>query len=166
MPHLRTELLFYMLPKKNYSEAIPYIEQAIKLETDNSLKAQYYYEGAQMYNKTKSFATARNYARKALELNPKMGNAYILIATMYAVTANSIGKDQFAHNAVFWAAVDKLSQAKNADPSVASDADKLISTYSAHFPKKEEGFMHSVLEGNSYTVGGWIGEVTTARYYK
>lgn len=152
--------------KEKYNDALPYIDQAIKLETDNLLKAQYYFEGAQMYNKLKSFVTARDYARKALDLNPKLGNAYILIATMYAVTANSVGDDQFSHNAVFWAAVDKLNQAKNVDPSVASDANSLISTYSAHFPKKEEGFMHSVLEGNSYTVGGWIGETTSARYYK
>ncbi len=152
--------------KENYTQALKYIDEAIKREVNDSLKADYYFKGAQIYNKMKDFVKARDYARKAIDLNPHLGNAYILIATMYATTAGSIGKDQFAHNAVFWAAVDKLYQAKKADPKVAPDADKLISTYSSHFPKKEEGFMHSVLEGSTYTVGGWINEVTKARYLK
>jgi len=152
--------------KEKYSQAIEYMNQAIELETVDSVKAGYYYEGAQIYNKTRSYSSARDYARKSINLKPNNGEAYILIATMYAATANSIGQDDFAHNAVFWAAVDKLNQAKNADPSVTSQANSLISTYSGHYPKKEEGFMHSVLEGASYTVGGWIGETTSARYYK
>jgi tetratricopeptide (TPR) repeat protein len=152
--------------KENYDEAAKYFDDAIKMEKVDTLKAQYYFEAAKLYNKQKQYGKAREYARNALNLNPNLGNAYILIATMYAATANSVGDDQFAHNAVFWAAVDKLIQAKKVDPSVSEDADKLISTYSAHFPKKEEGFMHSVLEGQSYTVGGWIQEVTSARYYK
>ncbi len=152
--------------KQKYTEALNYIDQAIKLDSVDSTKANYYFEGAQMYNKMKSYAKAREYARKAIELKPNFGNAYILIATMYASTANSIGKDQFSHNAVFWAAADKLIEAKRVDPSVAKDADKLLNTYSGHFPGKENGFMHNVLKGASYTVGGWIGETTTARYLK
>ncbi len=152
--------------KENYDEAAKYFDDAIKLETVDTLKGQYYLEAAKLYNKQHQYSKAREYARNALQLKPDLGEAYILIGMMYAATANSVGDDQFAHNAVYWAAVDKLIQAKKVDPSVAETADKLISTYSAHFPKKEEGFMHSVLEGSTYTVGGWIQEVTTARYYK
>lgn len=150
--------------KNNFEQALKYMDQAIQLETVDTTKADYYYETATMYNKISNYSKAREYARKAVSINPNMGKAYILIATMYAATANSVGKDEFAHRAVYWAAVDKLYKAKNVDPSVSSAADELISSYSARFPKKDEGFMHSVIDGDSYTVGGWIGEVTKARY--
>lgn len=152
--------------KDDFEQALKYMDQAIQLQTVDTTKANYYYEAATMYNKISNYSKAREYARKALSINPNMGKAYLLIATMYAATANSVGEDEFAHRAVYWAAVDKLYQAKKVDPSIASAADDLISSYSARFPKKDEGFMHSVIQGDSYTVGGWIQEVTTARYNK
>ena len=43
-------------------------------------------------------------------------------------------------------------------------ANKLIRTYSAYFPSKEEVFMHpDIEEGKSHHVGGWVNETTTAR---
>ena len=152
--------------KKDYETALKYLDEAIKLETVDTVKAEYYYEGAQMYNELKNYVKAREYARNALKLDPNMGKAYILIATLYGNTASSVGQDAFEHAAVYWVAVDKLVKAKSVDPSVTEAADALIKTYSARFPQKQDGFMHGVYEGNSYTVGGWIGETTTARYYK
>ena len=156
--------------REKYEQSLGYFDEAISLEEVDSLKAKYNFEAAKVLNKQRKYSEARQYARKAIELKPDCGKAYILIATMYASTASSVGSDAFEHQAVFWAAVDKLIQAKNADPSVAETANTLISTYSANYPTKESGFMRTssdpVYEGDSYSVGGWIGEVTTARYLK
>ncbi|MEX2597442.1 MAG: hypothetical protein WEC59_10985, partial [Salibacteraceae bacterium] len=54
-------------------------------------------------------------------------------------------------------------QAKNIDPSVASQAQSRINSYSAQFPKKEDCFFHGITEGTSYTFDCWIGETTTVR---
>ncbi len=154
--------------KDKMDEALKYAEEAINLKKeDDTLKAEYYFNAAKIYNKLGNFSKARSYAYKALELRPNWGDPYILIATMYAVSAPNCGKDDFQHNAVYWAAVDKLIQAKNADPSMADKINELISTYSAHYPEKKDGFMHSAYEGDTYNIDYcWINETTKVRYLK
>ncbi len=154
--------------KKKYDEAAKYAEEAINLCTQNdSLKAEYYFNAAKIYHELGQFSKARSLAYKALELRPNWGEPYILIAAMYAESAPNCGDDDFKHNAVYWAAVDKLIQAKNVDPSVAEEVQKAISTYSAHFPTKKDGFLHTVYEGDTYTIDYcWINETTKARYLK
>jgi len=152
--------------KNNFPEAAKYYDLAIESETVDSVKARYYFEAAKVYNQLNQYSKSREYAKNSIRLNPTNGKPLILIATLYAATASSVGQDDFEHSAVFWAAADKLLEAKKIDPSVTADADKLLQIYSARFPKKEEAFMHSVYEGAAYTVGGWIGETTTARFYK
>ena len=85
-------------------------------------------------------------ALEALKINPNNGQALLLIGKAYAFYSPSYGADAFDHASVFWAAVDKFARAKQVDPSVAEEADKLISTYSPHFPNKEEAFFRSVTE--------------------
>lgn len=150
--------------KEDYDKSIQYFDEAIEKEVVDTVKGEYYFEAAKVYNKQNKYSKAREYAREAIKLKPNCGKAYILIATMYAATANSVGTEAFEHQAVYWVAVDKLVQARNADPSVSETANSLIGSYSSRYPNKEEGFMRQVYEGNSYTVGGWIGEVTSARY--
>ena len=84
---------------------------------------------------------------------------------MYASTAKSVyPSDPVLLRAVFYAAFDKFSKAKQVDPSCAEEANKLIGSYSAHLPSTEEVFMHPDLEkGKPFTIGGWIGETVTVR---
>ena len=154
-----------MLDKKGrYDEAIDNYKKAIGFATADTMKATYNYYIALALHKQKQYSSARTYCNKALELKSNYGQPYILIATMYAQTANTIGESAFDHQQVFWLVVDKLNRAKAVDPSVASDVNKLIGTYKAQIPNKEEAFMHSVTNGASVSIGGWIGETTTARF--
>ncbi len=153
--------------KENYQEAEKYYLEAIKLDSVDTVKANYYFQIAKIQRKLGNYSKAREYALQAAKLNPHFGDPYILIAMMYAATASNCGKDQFAHKAVYWAAVDKLIKAKEVDPRVASKANSLIVRYSAMFPDKNDGFMHGVYEGNKYKIEGcWINETTIARYKK
>ena len=89
--------------------------------------------------------------------------AYILIAQMYASSAGGIFQESEKQGLVFAAAVDKLQRAKSVDPSVTSEANKLINQYSRYYMDKETAFMMGMKEGETVHVPGWIGETTTIR---
>jgi len=61
-------------------------------------------------------------------------------------------------------AVDKFQKAKQVDSSVADEANELIRRYSPYFPSRDDIFFKPELqEGQSFFVGGWIGESTVCR---
>ncbi|NPA67549.1 MAG: hypothetical protein GXO50_02960 [Chlorobi bacterium] len=158
------KLALFYLKKENYEDAAKYFEDAYKQETDSDKKAEYYYYAAVVAYAQNKLSYARSLALKAAGLKEKYGKPYILIAKMYAGSANSCGTTKFEKQAVYWVAVDKLIKAKSIDPSVAEEADRLIAKYSARYPSQEEGFMLTWTAGKTYTVGCWIGESTKVRY--
>lgn len=151
--------------KKDYDTAIKYFEEAANLETDPAAKADDYYMIALLAFEQNSYSKARQYCQKAIEANPNYGAPYLLIGKMYAATAKSVYPDDgVLARAVYYAAIDKFEKAKQVDPSIAEEANTLISAYRAHLPSTEEVFMHPELEkGKTITIGGWIGERTTVR---
>lgn len=153
-----------MLEKRGKEdEAIDNYKKAISLAETDTMKAKYNCSIAKLLQKKNQIANARTYAREAINLNPKYGLPYIIIATLYG--ANPVGEDHFDKSKTYWLVIDYLQKAKAADPSVATEAQQLINRYIGSCPKKEEAFMHSITPGMTITIGGWIGETTTARFY-
>ncbi len=154
------------LGKKEYKKANEYLNKAIGLETSDSLKAKYYFRLAQSTNELGQKAKARTYANKAISFRKDYGAPYMLIATMYASSGcKKMTKPEGELSRIaYWVAVDKLIQAKNADPSIASQANKLIGMYSGNYPNSEDAFFFGVTKGTRITVGCWINESTTARF--
>lgn len=150
--------------KKEFSKAIAFYDEATKLSTSKTDKADFQYKIAQIYyNELENYPKARDFARNSLEYNPKNGNPYILIGIMYA-KSKEIYKNPVLSKTVYWVAVDKFIKAKQIDSSSAEDADKLIRTYSSYFPTKDDIFFHPDLQaGKSFFVDGWIGENTICR---
>ncbi len=150
---------------KDYEKASDYMNQAINMETTDSLKARDYYKLAQFANAMKQRPQAKKYALQAIELKSNYGAAYILIATMYASSGCSqlVSPEAKLHNVAYWCAVDKLLQAKKVDPSVEDAANELIRKYSGVRINKEDAFMLGVSNGKTVRVGCWINEVTRAR---
>jgi len=139
-----------------FIEAVPNLDDVLKAKTC-------YYLASINYDQ-KRYSEARSYALKSLAINPNDGKCYMLIGNMYAASAASCGgSDEIASRAGYWAAVDKFIKARNVDPSVADDANKVIATYSSYFPTRERLFFNDIKEGSSYNVGCWIGETTTVR---
>ena len=69
--------------------------------------------------------------------------------------------------APYWVAVDYMRKAKNADETLADEANKMIAQYSKYFPQQSEAFMFDVLDGASYTVScGGMRETTIVRTQK
>lgn len=153
----------YMYYKKgDVDKTIQFFDQAIELEEDPIKKSEDAYNAAVVLFSKKQLSKARSYANKAISLNDSNGKAYILIANMYASSPN--WSDESALNrCTYYLAIDKLQRAKNVDPSVAEEANKLIGTYAAHTPKPEDLFFLNLKKGDSITIGGWIGESTVIR---
>ena len=152
-----------MLEKRGKEDdALDNYKKAISLAETDTMKAKYNCSIAKILQKKNQVANARSYARQAINLNPNYGLPYIIIATLYG--SNPVGEDSFEKSMTYWLVIDYLQKAKAADPSVANEAQQLINRYIGSCPKKEEAFMHSVTQGKTITIGGWIGETTTARF--
>jgi tetratricopeptide (TPR) repeat protein len=146
-----------------YDKAIKAMEDVIKLTQDNALRYKTEYELIQVLLMQKRYSQARDHASKALQLRPNSGEILLLIGKMYAASSDMCGDDEISKKSVFWAAVDKFNEAKRVDPSVAEEANKLISTYRQYFPAAEKLFFYSMTVGSSYKVECWINETTTIR---
>ena len=60
-----------------------------------------------------------------------------------------------------------MSKAREADPSLASEADNLAGQYRRYFPQQADAFMYDVQDGQAYTAGcGGLRETTTVRTLK
>ena len=153
----------YMAYKKgDYDTAIKYFDEALSLEGDNEKKAQIAYAVAATLFNVKKLSQARGYLQKAISFKENYGDAYILLAQLYASSPN--WNDESALNkCTYFVVIDKLQRAKAVDPSVADKANELISTYARYTPKAEDLFMLGIKAGDRVTVGGWIGESTTVR---
>ncbi len=139
------------------TEALEYRNKAIDLETDTYKKSEYLYRIAYTL-KNKSKSQSRAYAYRALKVRPSMGKAYLLIANLYASSANGCGTDEFSKRMTFVAARNKAAQAKRVDPSLTSRANKYIKSYNASAPSKKLIFTLGKTSGASHKVGCWIGE--------
>ena len=149
---------------KKYRDAATYFDQATKTN-DNDRKYRAYLNLSMCYWDLGSFSRARDLARNAAQINPTAGEPYLIIAELYAQSARQFN-GEVEKRAVYWAAVDKCIQAKNINPSIADRANAMVRSYSAAFPTIETIFFNDYSEGQSYTVGGWIGETTTVRARK
>ena len=149
---------------RKWSDAATFFEQATK--TDNNDRRYRAYRNLGMcYENMGSLGRARDIYRRAAQVDPTNGEPYLLIAMLYAGSAKQYNGD-IERGAVYWAAVDKCQKAKSLDPSCSDKANSLIRAYTAAFPSMETIFFNDYSEGQSFNVGGWIGETTTIRAKK
>ncbi len=144
--------------KGKKTEALEMYKKAIDLEINPVKKSRYLLTIAQDLSKKGQKSSARKYANDAIKSNPSNGSAYLLIATMYASSANSCGTDVFTKRMVYVAALNKVRRAVKVDPSMSSKSRKYIKSYTANLPTKEMIFAEGVKEGDAFKVGCWIGE--------
>lgn len=144
---------------KNTPKALEYYNQAAQLFTDATRKAKVYYKIATMYgNGNKS--QARSYARKALEAKPSFGQSYMLMAQLYAASANECGKTPFEKRAVYWLSAQYASKAAAVDPSLKATANRQAASYNASAPSRTDIFNEN-MSGKTISFNCWIGESIT-----
>jgi hypothetical protein len=141
---------------KNTSKALEYFNQSAQLFTDATKKAKVYYKIATMYgNGNKS--QARAYARKALVAKPSFGQAYMLIAQLYASSSNECGKTPFDKRAVYWLCAQYANKAAAVDPALKATANRQAASYNGYAPSKTDIF-NGDMAGKTISFNCWIGE--------
>lgn len=143
------------------TKATEYFKQAVDQEQDPYKKSGYLLKVAQNRMKKGAKSEARSYCYEALKHAPSNGKAYLLIASMYASSANSCGTDVVSKRMVYVAAVNKARRAKSVDPSISRMANKYIKAYSANMPTKKDLFVAGVASGTKHKIGCWINETVT-----
>jgi len=147
--------------KKNASaNAEKYYNESATLHTEGFEKAKLYYRLAVMSKKKGSKSKAYNYARKTLAAQPSFGKAYLLIANLYASSANSCGTSQFEKRAVYWLAANIADKAGKVNGSLKKSAAKTSANYRAKAPSKEMIFSES-MAGKKVAIGCWINKSVT-----
>lgn len=140
------------------NEAMTYYQQAVDQEPDNFKKAKNLYKIAQLFAKKGQKSKARSYANQAIKNNPGYGKAYLLIASLYASSANDCGSDEFEKRMVYVAALNKARRASAVDPAISGTAAKYIKNYSSNMPDKKLIFTKGITPGSSFSIKCWIGE--------
>lgn len=151
--------------EENTDLAIVRFEEAALLTTDGKEKAEALYNIAVIHASGKNYAVSRRYARQVVEANPGHGKAYLLMANLYAAAAPAIyPSDSILARTVYYAVLDKLEKARQADPMLDGEVLELIVSYRRLLPSADDIFMHPDLEkGKTFTIGGWIQEKTVIR---
>ncbi|MCJ7466596.1 MAG: hypothetical protein MUO53_07880 [Maribacter sp.] len=135
--------------------AVADFDKALGLETDAKKRSNIAYKVATIY-KNGSKSTARSYAQKAIDANPSNGKAYLLIAHLYANSANECGTTPFEKRAVYWKAAEIARQAGRVDPSLSGRASQAAASYNAKAPTKEMIFS-SGMAGKTVSFSCWVG---------
>jgi tetratricopeptide (TPR) repeat protein len=143
----------------NTTKALGYFNQSADMFKDNSKKAFVYYRMATMYAKSNK-SQARTYARKALNVKPSYGRAYLLIAQLYGSSINDCGSNPFDKRAMYWLAAQYADKAGAADPSLRAVASKTASSYRAAAPSRTQIF-ESGKAGERIVFNCWVGESIT-----
>ena len=117
---------------------------------------------ATLYFSKENYDRSRSSLQKCLANNPNRGDAYILMAQLYAVK-HDWSSEPALNRCAYFAVIDKLEQAKKVDSSVAAKANELISQYKKQTPQADDLFMLGYKVGDQIEIKGWINETTTIR---
>jgi tetratricopeptide (TPR) repeat protein len=146
--------------KGKSTEALKYYEESILLESDQYKKAKILYKIAVKFKNSGRKQSSRRYAQKALRNQPSMGRAHLLIASLYASSANDCGENQFNKRAIYWLAADLARKAGRVDASIKKLATRTAQSYMGRAPSKTDIFSEAN-EGSKIKFNCWVGASVT-----
>lgn len=153
------------LKAKDYDRAIQYYEEALGHAIQPDDKTEILMYEAAIYQQEGQKAKAREVLRKSLSIDPEQDTPHVMIANMYASSANSCGEEKPAlKSLVFVAAYNEMQAAiahASSDEKRAA-YQRTCGSYKAAFPAKGDLFMQAgKTPGQSHTIGGWMGVTVT-----
>ena len=141
--------------------------KSLYAQNNDSILVAKYIKQAEVFLKQKDCEKVREYSLKALEINPHIGKAYIIIGSAYIYSVETCSENAITSGMIFCLAVDMFQKAKEVDESVSKRADQMIEAYSQYFfDQGVDGFVCNTKEGEKYKIGCWINEETTVRFFK
>lgn len=153
-----------LMGKDQAREAAEYFKEALDKSEDNDSKAKACYFWGQALMGSNQFSSARSAFYEVSKYDPTMeGKCILFISQMYLSSAASCASHDGKIRGAAWAAYDKAARAKSLDPSIADQAERVMSSARGQWPTQEAAFFYSITNGQSYRVGCWIDESTTVR---
>ncbi len=153
--------------QSEYNTAMGHFKKAIEMAENATMRRDIYHSMAEVQQDMGNLRAARRYARQAIEEDEDFGEAYLLIANVYATAVQNAGSMEREDRAVYWLVLEYYQRAAQVDPSVKSRAQNAIQTYRKYIPSREDMFFKGWEEGDSYTIDygpyQWINETTTVR---
>ena len=156
-PSADTYFYLGMLKQKqgDSKEAIDNFNKAVELETNASKKSSILYKIALTY-KNSSKSKARDFALKAIAEDGSNGSAYLLIANLYAGSANECGETQFEKRAIYWKAAEMAKKAGRVDLKLRERVAQTVASYEAKAPSRTDIF-ESGMAGKVVSFKCWVG---------
>lgn len=145
------------LKRGNVKEAVYYFEKSAEMETDKRQQADLYYEIASVYRNIDK-ASAKNYALKAAEANPKFGKPYLMLAEMYSSVTGECGLNDFQRKALLFLSIETIKKAEAAEPKYKPTVAALTERYSKELPSKSEAKDAGYRKGDEVVYKCWINE--------
>ncbi|WP_108722883.1 tetratricopeptide repeat protein [Rhodohalobacter barkolensis] len=156
-----------------YEAAIEFLEESFEKAENDADKKEISLELAETHQQLEEFRQARQYARQAIDIDSNYGEAYMRVAAIYAASISECTGGQALERedrTVYWLVVDYLNKAKEADPSLASNANNRAESYSSAMPTSEDKFFKGWEAGDNFRINGevrecyaWIDEATTVK---
>lgn len=136
------------------AEAIRYMEEAVAYpESDNVQDADYLYQLAVFCSKNGETVKSVEAANKSIELDSaNAGKSYMLLGILWGSAPVYPNGNEIEKRSKYWVAVDYMTKAKNADPTLASDADNYIKQFKAFYPSTGDAFMYGHENGHRFDV--------------
>ena len=135
--------------------AVDNFNKAVELETNASKKSSILYKIALTY-KNSSKSKARDFALKAIAEDGSNGSAYLLIANLYAGSANECGETQFEKRAIYWKAAEMAKKAGRVDLKLRERVAQTVTSYEAKAPTRTMIF-ESGMAGKVVSLNCWVG---------
>ncbi len=152
-----------LLKKERYSDAAGFLQDAADIAESPEVKKKAYLYLAKANLARKSYAATKSAALNLLKLDPQNGEAYMLIGDAYFYGSSTVGENDCEKKGGIWAAAAKYERARALDPKMAEMAGKRLGQLAARYPTKEDCFFYNILDGQTFTVGGWINETVTVK---
>jgi hypothetical protein len=147
------------LQQRKFPEAIKFYNESAELQTNPIEKAKIYYTLATGLL-ANDLPKSKEYLKKALSSDQKIGKAYLFLAQLYSNSANDCGKTDFEKKAVYYLAIQTAQKAGVAEPRLKPTADKVAKDYEAKSLTADE-ISKAKMNGKLVTIGCWINETIT-----
>ncbi|NMH27168.1 tetratricopeptide repeat protein [Flavobacterium silvaticum] len=138
-------------------ESARYFEQSAELESKPLEKANRYFILASSIYRNRDNAKAKASALKALQFDPAMGKAWLLLAQMYASGSKGCTNSGFEKRALNLLASETALKAGVANPKMKNTAEDASKKYLADAPTSQE-IKEAGMAGKTITFGCWINE--------
>lgn len=158
-----------LLKNRSFSDALPYLEQAVELCASCEEKENYLLKAGQVSSFLDRYAAARNYARSVLNINPNNADAYMLIGDAIAGNASACNDGALGARAAYWIAADYYAKARSlGNAEQAETAGKKLANCEKQYPALDDVFAVGKQKGDAFTQGSipgclCSGESTTIR---